>query len=307
MLLESQETIEEQILKAVAEMPLCSATESHAVLERRGSSVSKQAIYHHLKSLEAGSVITKIKTRYRVNIGWVLNLHAFSQSLVTTHLQPEVLYPQIGGTERTVWNFKTLGDLHDFFFHVMLCFSLMKETTNHINLWFQHPWFVIAHRTGKPLLLEAIRRTGKQFHFVLGPPTFLTEACILDWPHDIYHPTYLEQSPPEDYQSMSWALFNDVVVIIEMSLKLTHLIDQIFREASTIHEASLASTTLRLFEDPHKLRLIIDPRETSVESKRALIREWMRGSGEGTIERLLLNLSKYTFNFGRKLKVWFQG
>lgn len=269
MLLEVNEGLEEAIVRVLSTSRSLSVIEIEQGLAGLGIFCSKQAIYKQLKKLEEGFIVTKVKTKYSLNIAWILNVLDFSSKLYELWIKQSKSAPLVQGTARRSWQFGDLWTAHEFWIHLLLSLCL-RTSDKEVWEWLPYPWYVLIHRKKKQNLRQAIRYTKKSFSISLGEKCFFSELCIADSPSDIYHYRY-NPDLAEEWGNMTYVVIEDYILSVEITPKVANNIERLFKSVQDATDVSREKVS-SVFKIRSKVVVALEQNGTKAEKiKRRLI------------------------------------
>jgi hypothetical protein len=271
MLLEVNEGLEEAIVRVLSTSRGLSVIEIEQRLAGLNIFCSKQAIYKQLKKLEEGFIVTKVKTKYSLNIAWILNVLDFSSKLYELWIKESKSEPLIQGTTRRSWQFGDLWTAHEFWIHLLLSLCL-RTSDREAWEWLPYPWYVLIHRKKKQNLRQAIRYTKKSFNISLGEKCFFSELCIADSPSDIYRYSY-NPALIQEWANMTYVVIEDYILSVEITPKVVNSIERLFKSVQGSADVSREKVS-SVFKIRSKVVIALEQNANKAEKiKKRLIAE----------------------------------
>ena len=86
MLLGTQETLEELLVRILAERPAARPADLHAEVCRRFREYSLPAVYKELRKLQNQGVVFRTGNTLSLSLAWVLNLTALTDRMYDVHV-----------------------------------------------------------------------------------------------------------------------------------------------------------------------------------------------------------------------------
>lgn len=271
MLLQLNESLADRIVRLLCEHQSLSALELVNSLTEEIGKISAQAVYKQLNKLIDAQVVSKSKTRFALDVSWLINAHHFLTSVYERHEFKHTLLAQLEEKGRATWRFNSLANFHPFWTYlvVSLCFHAQAET---LLQWTAYPWWSLINRTRKPGIRRAIRSEQKRWYVLLGEECYLTRLCVNDWQRELYLPRY---APPllDKYQTATIVTVDDLVLKVEMTQKLTNRIKEYFQFVTKSSQIK-KDKVQKLFAQPSKVSVVLTRNERKAQGLQKLFTKY---------------------------------
>lgn len=145
MLLGTSESLEELLVRILAERRLATVAYLREEVSRTFRPLGVPAIYKELRKLEDHGVIYRRGKEVGLSLAWILNLTSLTDRMCNFHVEsPELSDVLPADGERKTFRFSSLERLDDFWIHAIILMAQHSKSKK-LFQWFPHPWFNLIH------------------------------------------------------------------------------------------------------------------------------------------------------------------
>lgn len=238
------------------------------LLQKHGTSVTKQGMYKALRALRAEEIVFLQAGEASLNIRWLQQLERFitvSQEAYTNSTTGSGNILLLHDGERISYTFKTALQVDAFWNHLLY---LILEARPNIRHWFayaSHHWFLLAHRHDELALMRFMKSHTCKYLFTVGHHLPLDRSIINDFDgeHAQYHmrdtPLFTRKKNP---LGLVLNILGDYIISTEYAPVITERIEQFYKTHKILDKISLqelktivstpSRTTLTIKRDARK-------------------------------------------------------
>ena len=176
MLLGEKQKLEEQIVVALTAYPGITAKKIHQIISKKFLSVSIQAIYQRLSSLEKNRVVSKVRDRYTLKLSWIFKVSSLMDSAYQEYVRTRTIEDVFfNGKTTQRWDFISLRKLVAFYSQIslLLCENAEDKT---LYDWVPHVWYHFAHREDESDSMRSLRMMGVKYLLAVGGNSLLDRS-----------------------------------------------------------------------------------------------------------------------------------
>lgn len=242
MLLSREQTIDEEIVRTLAQRPGLRLGEIiQETTPRLKKSVSLQAWYQALMRLREKYIIVKLGKTYSVNMSWMQSVERWGSVLTNRkakdRYQESLQLPMREGVVQK-YNFSNLLEMNAFWSHVLVYIAHTdRKSTHDNNLYGYLPrfWFYLAQEDEERQYIENLKAAGTKSFHVIGAKSFL----------DGWNLGHIDRSVAENYMSpIAWGenraryvnVIEDYTLEVKLHKNKAAMLDKIFSETNGIDE-----------------------------------------------------------------------
>ena len=256
MLQSTHQTLPDLLVRLLGTHSAQRVDDLQAQLERLGKHYTVQAIYKELRRLQASGVVLSSKTRYSLDLTWIMHLERFVEVAKGIHLDsanaPTVL-PPIGA--KTRWSFSTLIKLDDFWVQI-IWMMFLRSTEKVYYTWAPHPWYYFGQAEKLEQFYAALSAKGRLIHLVMGGRSPIDRFYASKVDPRLFKVLMAPDLFP-DKRHQHFGVIGDFILVVTLEPPLARQIDAFFDETKSVEKLKY-DRILRLLNTGTKATLQVE-------------------------------------------------
>jgi hypothetical protein len=233
MLFQSQETLEESIVRCLAGRGTYTAKELHQYINKKIRVVSLKAIYKALHELLEQTVIIKIGKSYFLHLQWVQNMGALAVAMEKNSVrQLESILATLEIKKVVKWEFKNFINANRFWTHFLLL-SVQKSRKKLVYEWCPHPWYYFIDSSTERHFQRTMSHNNVHMIRIVGGDSDLDKSPLNLWTQ-VQGSTYFVPTQSSFQMTEYFNVIDDYYVSLKISRSVADRFDRIFNGSFSV-------------------------------------------------------------------------
>jgi len=246
MLLQTQENLEELIVKVLAHAPSMSADKIRQAIAKDFRRYSAQAIFKELHKLQRVGVVVRVKRDYSLSMAWALDFVNLGDVIYDQYVAKTPLgtiLPDM--VKRKSWKCSDFCRVSNFWLHTKS--ALFEHTRQRLMYeWEPHPWVHLIHHEKQLALYRVFKRGGWHISKIVGGGSYLDRLYAPAWPKDVITHSF---APGPFYELTNTYLnvIGDYVFTIAIEPKHNRELEELYASMSSAKQIKVEKITDLLY------------------------------------------------------------
>ncbi|MDC0357774.1 hypothetical protein OAO01_03085 [Oligoflexia bacterium] len=240
MLLSSHQTLEDFLVRILAERRSATTQLLHEEVCKRYQTYSLPAVYKEVRKLQERGVVLKRKNELSLSLAWMLNLIELTDKMYDEHIEssiPTNILPV--DTSKTSFRFSNLARVDDFWIHAIIL-MLQHSKRKTMFQWHPHPWFNLVNSHKSFPFHNALRTAGFRIDNIVGGNTFLDYQAGRINTKNVYEYSFAT-SPFQDDRSNCYSVTDSFLLTVKLTKKKAADIDHFYDSVTAVSDFNVGA------------------------------------------------------------------